>query len=121
MKITTAICKIVHNTPYRCVMAFLCIAANTIPRWMGSNISGDAFCKWQSISFVLLGLACFDAFKNRTTQIVFDYVTLLAINNAIDEVTGNATKLNEGELGFAIAVTVWTLWRLKKQWQLKSS
>ena len=88
-------------------------ATNTVPRHI-PGIDGDKFCAWQAVSFVLMGLAMRFPMNTKTDKIVRDWCILLAINNAIDEYYRVAQKTNEFEIIFAIAVTIWTAYRLTK-------
>lgn len=89
------------------------IAINTVPRWI-PGIDGDLFTFWQSVSFVTMGVAMWFPMNTKTDKIVRDWCILLAINNAIDEYYRVAQKTNEFEIIFAIAVTIWTAYRLTK-------
>lgn len=93
------------------ILILLTVATNTIPRWI-DGISGDAFCLWQAVSFVCMGLAARLKHETETERIVFDWCVLFAINNAIDEIYRVAERTNNFEVSFAIAVTAWTVIRL---------
>ncbi len=95
------------------ILILLAVATNTIPRCI-PNIDGDTFCKWQAISFVLLGLAALTKKDSKVERIMFDWCVLFAINNTIDEIYRVALKTNAFEVFFALAVTLWTAYRLIK-------
>jgi len=94
------------------VLAILCVLANTIPRW--GVVDGDIFCKWQALSFVLMGVGAINRGKSKQERIIWDWCVLLSINNLIDELFGVASEVSLFEIMFAIAVTVWTGYRIKQ-------
>ncbi len=89
------------------------VAVNTVPRWV-HGIDGDIFCMLQALSYVLLCIAALMKKESKRERIVWDWACLLAINNFIDEAYRVAQKTNEFEVFFAIAVTLWTAYRLTK-------
>jgi len=92
-------------------LVILFVAANTVPRWV-NGISGDVFCMWQALSYVLLCFAAQLKQDSKDERIMWDWACLLSINNAIDEMYRVALKTNVFEVSFAIAITAWTVIRL---------
>jgi len=92
-------------------LVILFVAANTVPRWV-HGISGDLFCMWQALSYVLLCFAAQLKQDSKEERIMWDWACLLSINNAIDEIYRVAEKTNNFEVSFAIAITTWTVIRL---------
>lgn len=92
-------------------LVILFVAANTVPRWV-NGISGDVFCMWQALSYVLLCFAAQLKKDSKEERIMWDWACLLSINNAIDEIYRVAEKTNNFEVSFAIAIIVWTVIRL---------
>lgn len=96
------------------IMAVLYVITNTLPRWV-HPISGDVFCKWQSVSLVFMALGAALRNTGKVERIVWDWALLLSVNNMLDEVFGIAEQTSVWELLFATSITVWTVYRLKKQ------
>ena len=95
------------------ILAILCVLVNSIPRW--GVWDGNVFCKLQALSFVLMGIGAINRGKSKQERIIWDWCVLLSINNLIDELFDVAGNVSMFEIVFAIAVTVWTGYRLKKQ------
>jgi len=96
------------------ILAVISIITGTLPRWI-HPISGDSFCKYQSAAFVFMALGAILRGKDKIERTIWDWTFLLTINNMLDEVVGIAEKTSIWELLFATLITVWTVYRLRKQ------
>jgi integral membrane sensor domain MASE1 len=90
----------------RTALLLACVVVNIIPRYLPS-VNGEQFCMWQSVSFVLIAAAGIGR------GAWWEFVFLLALGNAIDEIFKVAQHVSYSEYWYAIVVTLWTIYRLK--------
>lgn len=88
-----------------------CICANLYPRW-ASGITGDMFCFWVAVSFVLLSIASRIKSDGVIVNYAFELVIILSVNDATDEYFRIAEKINDYEILFGIGAVCWTLYRI---------
>lgn len=91
------------------------VALNTYPRFaFEGDAGGLMFCKYQAVSFVFILLAGKITCKEKINTIFWDFVGLLAIGNAADEIWNVAESFTNSEKIFAVIATAWTIYRLVK-------
>lgn len=91
------------------------VFANTYPRFaFEGDAGGLLFCKWQAVSFVFILLAGKITCKEKLNTIIWDFVGLLAIGNAADEIWNVAESFTNSEKIFAVIVSIWTIYRLNQ-------
>ena len=86
-----------------------------------AGISGDLFCAWQAISYLILSVAARLAANDLRTRLAFEWAAWLALNNAYDEVFGDPKNVSTFEVSFAIIVTTWTIYSYIKKCQLENN
>jgi len=91
------------------------LGLNTYPRiYFQGDKGGTLFCKYQAVSFLFILLAGRITCKEKLNTIFWDFVGLLAIGNAADEIWNVAESFTNSEKIFAVIVTAWTIYRLNK-------
>jgi len=103
------------------VFTIIAILTNTLPRWLihseglpakTAAALSQSFCTWQAFSFVCMAIAC-KLYKCTTREKVWlEYCGVLAVNNWIDEVRGQAAQIDGIEIIFAASATAWLIYRL---------